>query len=195
MRTQNQSLAKSLRHHSTEAEKKLWRHLRNRQLADQKFRRQQPYGRYILDFYCATAKLVIELDGDSHGTPQQAERDIERDAFLRREGLHVMRFWNFQVMHEFDTVLEVIYRELQRQPKTTAPHPNPLPQRGEGIAVRNLHSPSEARDEKQTEISPPQRRTASSNNRLPVSSPHRGQPSRTRRRPRQRIKVRGKVNP
>ena len=118
MRTAKQHLVKSLRRNSTDAEKKLWRRLRTRQLADCKFRRQRSYGPYILDFYCAEAKLAIELDGDPHGMPGRVERDVRRDAFLRGQGLTVLRFWNFQAMQEFDGVLETIFRTLKQHPLT-----------------------------------------------------------------------------
>jgi very-short-patch-repair endonuclease len=120
-------LAKVLRHNPTEAEKKLWRHLRNRQVADQKFRRQQPYGPYILDFYCAEAKLVIELDGGQHGIPSGKEHDEARDAFLRAEGLTVLRFWNNSVVEEFEAVMQTIHA-----PWRASPSPKPSPPRGEG---------------------------------------------------------------
>src|ERR1043166_5590301 len=118
MRTAKQHLVKSLRRNSTDAEKKLWRRLRTRQLADCKFRRQRSYGPYILDFYSAEAKLAIELDGDPHGMPERATHDVQRDTFLKAEGLTVLRFWNFQVMREFESVIEAIYLTLQRQPLT-----------------------------------------------------------------------------
>ena len=142
MRVQNPNLVKTLRKNSTAAEKKLWRHLRNRQLADCKFRRHQSYGPYILDFYNAEAKLAIELDGDPHGMPERMERDVQRDAFLKAEGLTVLRFWNFQVMQEFDGVLETICRTLKRHPLTQTLSPGgergerqdaPAPDQGEGL--------------------------------------------------------------
>jgi very-short-patch-repair endonuclease len=135
MRTTNQSLVKSLRRNSTSAEKKLWHALRNRQLAGCKFRRQQSYGPYILDFYCAEARVVIELDGNPHGTPNQVIHDGRRDSFLQAQDLTVLRFWNFQVADEFDAVLETIYRALQRQPLTRTLSPR----RGEGAGSRNQH--------------------------------------------------------
>jgi very-short-patch-repair endonuclease len=130
LKTQNKSLAKTLRHNPTEAEKKLWRHLRNRQVLGAKFRRQQSFGPYILDFYCAESKLAIELDGGQHGEPKWTIQDEQRDEYLKQEGVTVLRFWNNQVFHEFEGVLEMIYTTLGNR----TPHPNPLPQgeRGEG---------------------------------------------------------------
>jgi len=124
LKTQNRPLVKTLRRHPTDAEKKLWQHLRNRQLSGAKFRRQQPFGPYILDFYCAGSKLAIELDGGQHGEPKGAWQDKQRDEYLKQEGVTVLRFWNNQVFHEFEGVIEVVCATLESR----TPHPNPLPQ-------------------------------------------------------------------
>jgi very-short-patch-repair endonuclease len=131
MRNQHLTLAKLLRREMTAAEKKLWRRLSNRQLAGRKFRRQQPYGNYILDFYCAEEKLAVELDGGQHGYPQGLAADHEREEFLQREGVRVLRFWNNEVWENVDGVLETIRQVLVGE---VPPHPNPLPRRGEGIS-------------------------------------------------------------
>ncbi|HXI85701.1 MAG TPA: endonuclease domain-containing protein [Verrucomicrobiae bacterium] len=115
---------KALRHNPTEAEKKLWSHLRNRQVLGAKFRRQQSFGPYILDFYCAELKLAIELDGGQHGGAKGIIQDEQRDEYLKQEGVTVLRFWNNQVFDEFEGVLNVIYVTLEN----CTPHPNPLPQ-------------------------------------------------------------------
>ena len=124
LKSQNQPLVKALRRNPTEAEKKLWRHLRNRQILGAKFRRQQPFGPYILDFYCPEARLSVELDGGQHGVMSGACRDRRRDEYLKREGVMVLQFWNDQVFREFDGVLETIRTTLEER----TPHPNPLPQ-------------------------------------------------------------------
>jgi very-short-patch-repair endonuclease len=99
-------LARALRKHQTDAEKLLWNRLRNRQLENCKFRRQQAVGPYITDFLCLEPKLVIELDGGQHST--QMEQDEQRPRYLQSLGYRVLRFWNHEVLRETDTVLEAI---------------------------------------------------------------------------------------
>ncbi len=124
MKTQHKPLVKALRRHPTDAEKKLWYHLRNRQISGAKFRRQQPFGPYILDFYCAASQLAIELDGGQHGNPKRVKEDKQRDEYLQQQGVTVLRFWNDQLFHGFDGVIEMIHTALENR----TPHPNPLPQ-------------------------------------------------------------------
>jgi very-short-patch-repair endonuclease len=131
LKTPNKAFARTLRREPTEAERKLWRHLRNRQLAGTKFRRQQPFGPYVLDFYCAESKLAIELDGGQHAGPQGIDADRLRNEYLKREGLTVLRFWNNQVFEEFDGVLETIINAVPNH----TPHPNPLPQGERGLKI------------------------------------------------------------
>jgi very-short-patch-repair endonuclease len=100
--------ARTMRKEPTSAEKAMWKLLRNRRLAGFKFCRQQPYGPYILDKYCARAKLVVELDGDSHATSEGQENDRERDAYLAANGILMLRFWNVEIHNEKDAVLERI---------------------------------------------------------------------------------------
>ena len=96
----------------TDAERKLWSLLRNNRLGA-KFRRQVPYCPYILDFYCVKARLVIELDGSQHYTPEGRRRDAKRDAYLRSEGLEVLRFLNDEVLSNEEGVEQVIYEKVQ----------------------------------------------------------------------------------
>src|SRR5688572_2861784 len=100
--------ARSMRKEPTPAEKLLWKLLRNRRLARFKFRRQVPFGPYILDIYCAEAKLVVEADGDTHATPEGQENDRERDAYLAANGVLVLRFWNGTIHHDREAVLDCI---------------------------------------------------------------------------------------
>src|SRR5476651_1587517 len=88
-----------------DAEKVLWRHLRNRRFSKYKFRRQHPVEPYILDFYCASCRLAIELDGGGHNEPGKKRRDAERTEFLNKQGIEVVRFWNHMVLREIDGVL------------------------------------------------------------------------------------------
>jgi len=101
-------VARKLRRTSTDAEKRLWSHLRNRQLEGAKFTRQFPVGGYIVDFACRAAHLIIELDGGQHSPA----RDAERTAVVERFGYRVVRFWNNEVLQNLDAVLEAIRREL-----------------------------------------------------------------------------------
>lgn len=94
--------ARKLRREATPAERALWQLLRGRQLGA-KFKRQQPLGPYIVDFFCEEAWLVIELDGAGHFPRPQT--DIVRDTYLARAGLKILRFWNADVMRDSDRVL------------------------------------------------------------------------------------------
>ncbi len=112
--------ARHLRKQSTDAEETLWRHLRNRQLAGYKFRRQAPLGKYIVDFLCYEQKLVIEIDGGQHQL--RSKSDSERTNWLEAQGFRVVRFWNNQVLAETEAVLEAILRELQREDSPSPPY-------------------------------------------------------------------------
>jgi very-short-patch-repair endonuclease len=118
--------ARELRKHMTEAERTLWKHLRLRQFAGHKFRRQQPIGQYIVDFVCFERRLIIEVDGSQHS--EHNLTDTRRTEGLQTEGFRVLRFWNNQVLAETDAVKEKILEMLTEQPLT--PHLNPPPQGG-----------------------------------------------------------------
>lgn len=100
--------ARELRQPQTPAEEKLWYWLRDSQLDGLKFRRQHPIGRFIVDFYCAQEKLVIEIDGDSHSSPVQMEYDQARTDWLEEQGCRVMRFNNDNVRDNVGAVVEAI---------------------------------------------------------------------------------------
>ncbi len=100
-------LARTLRRPLTPAEAALWRELRAKRFGGFKFRRQQPVGPYIADFFCAAAGLVVELDGDSH--VGREGHDSRRTAYLEAAGLRVVRFWNPEVYDNLDGVLTTIY--------------------------------------------------------------------------------------
>ncbi|MCX7020923.1 MAG: endonuclease domain-containing protein [bacterium] len=108
MVTYSRSMRKSL----TEAERKLWRLLRDRRLIKAKFRRQHVIGSYILDFFCSEADLAVEIDGGQHGLPEQAEYDRRRDEFLNGLGIKVLRFWANDVLKNTQGVLEEIAKYL-----------------------------------------------------------------------------------
>lgn len=111
----------------TDAEKLLWRHLRNRELGGYKFRRQRPIGTYIVDFVCLEKKIVIEVDGGQHAG--QVELDAERSDYLKEKGYRVMRFWNNEVLKETESVLTVILSSLDGNVSPLTPALSP---RGEG---------------------------------------------------------------
>ena len=106
--------AKALRANMTDAESRLWYHLRAHRFMGLKFKRQKPVGRYIVDFVCQEHYLVIELDGGQH--VELADQDKERDEFLRTRGYRVLRFWNHQVLAEMEAVLERIRLEVGSLP-------------------------------------------------------------------------------
>ncbi|MBA7510003.1 hypothetical protein ES705_01977 [subsurface metagenome] len=112
---------RDLRKNSTEVERYLWRYLRRNQLEGFKFRRQQPIGRYIVDFVNFKRKIVIEVDGGQHAIGSRKDR--KRDKWLREEGFEVLRFWDNDVLKNIEGVLEVIRDKL-----LLSPHLNPLPQ-------------------------------------------------------------------
>jgi very-short-patch-repair endonuclease len=93
----------------------LWCLVRNRSFDGFKFRRQKPLGPYILDFYCAETKLAVELDGGGHLDEPQILHDHERDAFLARKGIRVLRYSNRELFTETETVLEDIWNALQKR--------------------------------------------------------------------------------
>jgi len=104
--------ARQLRRRSTDAEKRLWRLLRDRRFEDFKFRRQYACGIYFLDFHCVEAKLVVELDGGGHGFPDQRAKDDTRNQFLASKGIKVLRFWNHQMRGELETIRFEIWHGL-----------------------------------------------------------------------------------
>jgi very-short-patch-repair endonuclease len=101
--------ARELRKSLTGAEQRLWYVLRNRQSGVIKFRRQHPIGKYIVDFYCPQSRLIIEVDGDSHGDSQEYDR--QRTEWLKSQGYQVIRFSNREVKEHFDTVIaEILFQ-------------------------------------------------------------------------------------
>ncbi|HYM35290.1 MAG TPA: DUF559 domain-containing protein, partial [Steroidobacteraceae bacterium] len=115
-------LARELRDRSTEAERLFWSRVRAHRLKGHKFKRQQVINRYIVDFVCFEAKLVVELDGGQHAN---SEVDRTRDIWLNAEGYRVLRFWNNDVLSNIEAVMEAVMKSL-----TPSPHPSPV--QGEG---------------------------------------------------------------
>ena len=127
--------ARKLRNDSTQSEIRLWKELQNKQCYGYKFTRQKPIGNFIVDFFCNKLKLVIELDGFSHGFEEVIEKDKIKQTFLENLGLKVIRFDDKEVMTDINNVLRVIegvvfkFEGDQNTPLT------PL-FRGEGIRVK-----------------------------------------------------------
>lgn len=103
--------AQRLRREATEAERALWARLRRRQMLGYKFRRQQPLGRYIVDFVCFEKRLIIEVDGSQH--LEQQSYDEVRSRWLEQQGYEVLRFWNNKVLAETDAVVDAIVLWLE----------------------------------------------------------------------------------
>ena len=111
----------------TEAEKRLWNRLRDRQFLNLKFRRQHPVPPYIADFFCEEKKLIVEVDGGQHTD----DYDKNRTKYLQNIGYRVIRFWNNEVMNNIEGVLESLHDQIEEP----LPHPTPLP-KGEGDKKR-----------------------------------------------------------
>ena len=109
---------KALRKNLTSAEAALWKLLKNKQLEGRKFRRQHSLGNFIVDFYCPAEKLIIELDGDVHGDPQQIQKDSNRDLYLHKLGFNILRFENRWVFQDPDYILKEILKKFLIRDKT-----------------------------------------------------------------------------
>ena len=115
--------AAPMRREATDAERSLWLALRDRRLAGCKFRRQWTLGPFIVDFCCLERHVIVEADGGQH----DEIADASRTAWLVGQGFRVLRFWNHEILGNREGVLESILQALKEDP-----HPNPLPQAGEG---------------------------------------------------------------
>src|SRR5882724_5259295 len=99
-----------LRQHQTHTERKLWQQLRRKQLGARRFRRQYRLGRYIVDFVCLAARLIIEIDGPSHDV--KVDQDETRTTWLESQGFRILRFSNEQVLYELDSVIQTVTAEF-----------------------------------------------------------------------------------
>jgi len=123
--------AAGYRKEPTDPERLMWGILRDRRFAGYKFRRQHPVGRYVSDFACIRHRLIVELDGGQH--VEQTRYDEARDAYLRKQGFVVLRFWNLDLLKNREGVLETILAALAANPSPgRAGARPPSPQRGEG---------------------------------------------------------------
>jgi len=113
--------ARELRSNMPIAELKLWAEIKGKQLEGVKFRRQHPISRYIVDFYAAQLKLVVEVDGDTHD--EKKEYDARRTDFLKQKGYDVLRFTNEEIHQDLEGVLEILREKCKKQKKDADPHP------------------------------------------------------------------------
>ena len=120
---QKRDFARHLRRNMTDAESHLWKLLRRQQLGE-RFRRQCPIDRYVVDFVCLRRKLIVEVDGGQHAGSSQ---DRVRDACLTKLGYRVLRFWNNDVLENSEGVYGMIHAALSERP-----HPDLPPHAGEG---------------------------------------------------------------
>jgi very-short-patch-repair endonuclease len=116
-------LARRFRRETTDAERKLWWHLRQARLEGTHFRRQATIGRYFVDFCCHARRLVIEIDGGGHAEHSQMIADAKRTEFLRSRGYRVLRFWNNDVLKNIEGVMTVIQSAVDGRANSEAPHP------------------------------------------------------------------------
>jgi very-short-patch-repair endonuclease len=113
----------------TDAERKLWWHLRRLPLEKGPFRRQATIGRYFADLACHQCRLVIEIDGSGHGEDRQIAADAQRTAYLRSQGYRALRFWNNEVLNGIEGVMSAIWAEFNDAVDSAPPTPDPSPPR------------------------------------------------------------------
>ncbi|AGK58426.1 hypothetical protein HYPDE_33768 [Hyphomicrobium denitrificans 1NES1] len=117
-------VARSLRKNRTGAERELWSRFRELKQAGFKFRQQAPIDRFIVDFVCFAKRLIVEVDGATHGTESETLQDSDRQQYLVQQGFRVVRFLNDDVFRNVDGVMDTIIQELK------TPTPSPSPQGG-----------------------------------------------------------------
>ncbi|MGL4441543.1 MAG: endonuclease domain-containing protein [Bosea sp. (in: a-proteobacteria)] len=133
--------AKVLRRTTTDAEKRLWLHLRRAvALEGSHFRRQVALGAYVADFCSHGAKLIIEVDGEQHGEEDAVRYDAKRTGYLETQGFRVLRFTNLQVLREINMVIDTVAHAVERSPGRLTPTPSPSPQ-GAGEQIDHLLQP------------------------------------------------------
>jgi very-short-patch-repair endonuclease len=128
---QHRHRAKHLRRAMTRAEILLWRYLKAHHLDGLAFRRQAPMGRYVVDFVCHAAHLIVELDGETHDFDARQRDDAVRDAWLASRGFHVLRFTNEEVLSSLEGVLIIIRETAAARTRDTPPSLS-LPRKGGG---------------------------------------------------------------
>ena len=141
--------ARVLRHNATPAERTLWHGLREMTLGETHFRRQVPIGKFVADFTCHTAQVIVEVDGGQHFDDAGEARDAARTEWLGSQGYRVLRFANGEVMRNLAGVLDAIEEFLQ-----TTPTPGPSPQGG-GEGAHCVDAPQTTTDLATPAASPP----------------------------------------
>ncbi|SMO50628.1 endonuclease domain-containing protein [Gracilimonas mengyeensis] len=111
-------LRRQLRQNMTDAERLLWDRLRNKQLCDVRVKRQYGIGPYVLDFYVPKADLAIEVDGKIHLNKETAEKDVNKDVFLKRNQIDVIRIKNEEVFEDLDAVIRLLEKVVQSRLKS-----------------------------------------------------------------------------
>jgi very-short-patch-repair endonuclease len=124
------TFARMLRQNTTDAERILWASLRDLKRIGFHFRRQVPFAKYVADFCCHSAKLVVELDGDQHGADAAVAYDAERTGYLSSRGYRVLRFANWEVIREHGRVIDAIVHAARSPHPKFAPANFDLPARG-----------------------------------------------------------------
>jgi very-short-patch-repair endonuclease len=124
--------ARRLRRDMTDAERKLWWHLRRLPIEHSHFRRQATIGPYFADFACHERRLIIEVDGAQHNQPENVARDAERSAYLRSQSYRILRFWNNDVLKNIDSVMEAILVAIHQSEASPPPLPPPHPAKRRG---------------------------------------------------------------
>lgn len=150
--------ARDLRRTATDDERWLWYRLRKLRGSGYHFRRQSPFGRYVLDFVCHDAKIVVELDGVQHELPENKRRDANRDKFMLERGYRTVRIPNWQAKDDSDWVTAEILKRLQDVVFGT-PTPAP-PRKGEGGRKPRAVRPNKGRPQRDS------RRTADKDHRI-----------------------------
>ena len=140
MKRENIGKSRYLRRNQTDAEKKLWTALRNRQLCNVKFRRQFPNDRYILDFYIPECRIGIEADGGQHYEDKGKQRDELRTRELNKLGVEILRFSDREILTNIEGVYATIKSTIDEK-KSNPPHLNPLPLGRGSKAVKKFTSP------------------------------------------------------
>ena len=119
---------RQLRHDETPAERILWKHLRGKQLEGYRFRQQHGFGMYVMDFYCPSLRLCIELDGSVHDDEIVKQKDKERTKFLETSRIHVIRFKNDEIENDIEDVKKRILEYIHSMNRSceAVQTPNPL---------------------------------------------------------------------
>jgi very-short-patch-repair endonuclease len=133
------NFARSERASANEFASTVWQWLRNRQIRNQKFRREYPIPPYTADFCCVELKLILEIDGADHFTETGQDRDRVRDDFLNRQGYRVVRIAGYDVLREgnqvLKTITEQVKKRMQEIEKQNPSPPAPLPAAGRGETI------------------------------------------------------------